>query len=178
MRHANTRATRQELDDESESQGGHPTATSLRDPGVAAVHRVASLFTTLLLLHGCASVPERIPVPVQLVTEAGIPGVPDARSWGDDWPKTFADPFEAATDAELQLEFPAVYGQPQNYLAISGGGANGAFGAGLLVGWTAAGTRPEFTMVTGISTGALTAPFAFLGPDYDDALRAAYTTTS
>jgi hypothetical protein len=60
-------------------------------------------------------------------------------------------------------------------LALSGGGANGAFGAGVLVGWTEAGTRPQFDIVTGISTGALTAPFAFLGPEWDDELRAAYT---
>ncbi len=65
---------------------------------------------------------------------------------------------------------------PANFLAISGGGENGAFGAGLLVGWTAAGTRPEFKLVTGISTGALTAPFAFLGPAYDHQLKAVYTT--
>jgi predicted acylesterase/phospholipase RssA len=67
---------------------------------------------------------------------------------------------------------------PSNFLAISGGGENGAFGAGLLLGWTAAGTRPEFKVVTGISTGALTAPFAFLGPKYDDQLKAVYTTIS
>lgn len=66
---------------------------------------------------------------------------------------------------------------PHNYLAISGGGANGAFGAGLLAGWTAQGTRPEFTMVTGVSTGALTAPFAFLGAAYDAKLKVIYTTT-
>src|SRR5258705_5618027 len=65
-----------------------------------------------------------------------------------------------------------------NYLAISGGGENGAFGAGLLIGWTAAGTRPEFKLVTGVSTGALTAPFAFLGPKYDDQLKAIYTTVT
>jgi hypothetical protein len=65
---------------------------------------------------------------------------------------------------------------PVNFLAISGGGENGAFGAGLLVGWTAAGTRPVFKGVTGISTGALTAPFAFLGSAYDDKLREVYTT--
>ena len=63
-------------------------------------------------------------------------------------------------------------------MAISGGGENGAFGAGLLVGWTAAGTRPSFKVVTGISTGALTAPFAFLGSAYDDKLKAIYTTLS
>jgi predicted patatin/cPLA2 family phospholipase len=145
--------------------------------GIAANVRHVVTVGTLLLFCGCASLPERMPVPVRLVDEARIPGIPDARSWGDDWPKEFLDQFETASEAELQLEYPAVYGQPESYLAISGGGANGAFGAGFLVGWTAAGTRPEFTMVTGISTGALTAPFAFLGPAYDDFLRAAYTTT-
>jgi len=67
---------------------------------------------------------------------------------------------------------------PVHYLAISGGGDNGAFGAGLLSGWTQAGTRQEFKLVTGISTGALIAPFAFLGPKYDPALEADYTATS
>jgi predicted acylesterase/phospholipase RssA len=64
---------------------------------------------------------------------------------------------------------------PQNLLAVSGGGENGAFGAGLLCGWSAAGTRPRFSLVTGVSTGALTAPFAFLGADYDPQLRSVYT---
>ena len=48
-------------------------------------------------------------------------------------------------------------------LALSGGGAEGAFGAGLLVGWTEAGNRPEFSIISGTSSGALIAPFAFLG---------------
>jgi predicted acylesterase/phospholipase RssA len=61
---------------------------------------------------------------------------------------------------------------------VSGGGANGAFGAGLLNGWSATGTRPVFKIVTGVSTGALIGPFAFLGPKYDDALREFYTTTT
>ena len=60
-------------------------------------------------------------------------------------------------------------------LAISAGGANGAYGAGVLIGWTEAGDRPDFDVVTGVSTGALIAPFAFLGPDWDDELQAAYT---
>jgi hypothetical protein len=67
---------------------------------------------------------------------------------------------------------------PAYLLAISGGGDDGAFGAGLLVGWTAQGTRPEFKLVTGISAGALIAPFAFLGPQYDDILRAVSTSMS
>ena len=58
-----------------------------------------------------------------------------------------------------------------NFLALSGGGGDGAFGAGILCGWTAAGTRPRFKLVTGISTGALIAPFAFLGPEYDAKLE-------
>jgi hypothetical protein len=63
------------------------------------------------------------------------------------------------------------------HLALSGGGANGAFGAGFLNGWSSTGSRPTFKLVTGVSTGALMAPFAFLGPSYDDALREFYTTT-
>ena len=62
-----------------------------------------------------------------------------------------------------------------NILAVSGGGADGAFGAGLLTGWTEAGTRPVFKLVTGVSTGALTAPFAFLGSAWDRQLTAVYT---
>ena len=60
-------------------------------------------------------------------------------------------------------------------LSLSGGGDNGAFGAGLLVGWTAHGDRPKFKLVTGVSTGALIAPFVFLGPEYDAALTDVYT---
>lgn len=59
-------------------------------------------------------------------------------------------------------------------LALSGGGADGAYGAGVIVGWTDTGRRPDFAVVTGVSTGALVAPFAFLGPGWDDELQAAY----
>lgn len=67
---------------------------------------------------------------------------------------------------------------PVYLLAISGGGDNGAYGAGFLNGWSATGRRPEFKVVTGISTGALIAPFAFLGPRYDYVLQRVYTATS
>jgi predicted acylesterase/phospholipase RssA len=60
-------------------------------------------------------------------------------------------------------------------LALSAGGADGAYGAGVLVGWTGRGDRPEFDVVTGVSTGALMAVLAFLGPDYDGELRSFYT---
>ena len=132
----------------------------------------------LLILSGCASSPERHPLPPEYTLKATIPGIPDARFWGDEWPTFAAERFETFTVADFQREFDAVYDKPHNYLAISGGGANGAFGAGLLVGWTATGERPEFSMVTGVSTGALTAPFAFLGPDYDDEMKEVYTNTT
>ena len=67
-------------------------------------------------------------------------------------------------------------GRPRSYLALSGGGADGAYGVGVLNGWSAAGTRPAFSVVSGVSTGGLIAPFAFLGPQYDDTLREVYTS--
>ncbi len=130
------------------------------------------------VITGCASVPDRVPVPPELTLQAAIPGIPDARIWADEWPKFSEEIFAKFTDADFRRVFPATYGKPANFLAISGGGANGAFGAGLFSGWTAAGTRPEFGVVTGVSTGALTAPFVFLGPEYDDVLKTIYTTTS
>jgi len=63
-----------------------------------------------------------------------------------------------------------------SYLVLSGGGSGGAFGAGILTGWTSAGTRPAFDVVSGVSTGALIAPFAFLGSSYDPALTELYTS--
>ncbi len=126
---------------------------------------------------GCASVPERNPLPLELAEMAVVPGIDNARAWGDEVP-LYADEFFAMTREEVKQRFSAAFGQQQHYLAISGGGAGGAFGAGLLKGWTEAGDRPEFHLVTGISTGALTAPFAFLGSDYDHLLEEIYTTYS
>ncbi|TYO65971.1 alpha/beta hydrolase [Bradyrhizobium hipponense] len=71
-----------------------------------------------------------------------------------------------------KFNFPAT----RSYLALSGGGADGAYGVGVLNGWTAAGTRPTFSVVSGVSTGGLIAPFAFLGPQYDDTLKDVYTS--
>lgn len=79
---------------------------------------------------------------------------------------------EALTEQIAERLWAASEGR--SILALSGGGANGAYGAGVLVGWTESGTRPEFSVVTGVSTGALAAPFAFLGPEWDDELHGAY----
>ncbi|MGI9237541.1 MAG: patatin-like phospholipase family protein, partial [Woeseiaceae bacterium] len=133
---------------------------------------------SVLVFVGCAAVQVRSPVPSELVGEAEIPGIPKARFWGDEWPRWLADRLTTITDSEAREQLGVLFDAPHNYLAISGGGANGAFGAGLLAGWTESGKRPEFTVVTGISTGALTAPFAYLGSEYDDVLKEVYTTIS
>jgi hypothetical protein len=136
------------------------------------------LMTIALLLSGCASVALRNPVPVSLEQEPTVIGLSDARFWGDDIPLHIEQKMRTLSKEEIQVRYPALYGRPHNYLAISGGGSDGAFGAGLLCAWTQAGGRPEFQMVTGISTGALIAPWAFLGPSYDPVLREVYTTIS
>ncbi len=134
---------------------------------------------SFLVLAGCSSVLPRNPVPFDAVGTAQIEGIPNARFWGDELSPHLKWEMDNLTPEEIRTGFPALYGQPHNYLAISGGGARGAFGAGLLGGWSAkAGNRPEFQMVTGISTGALIAPFAYLGSDYDDVLKTVYTSIS
>ena len=135
------------------------------------------IFCLLTVLAGCTNLRTRNGVPAELTNKAHIDGIADARFWGDEWPQFSMEMFANFSAPELRAHYSGIYGKPHDYLAISGGGANGAFGAGLLVGWTAAGTRPEFTVVTGVSTGALTAPFAFLGPAYDNQLQALYTKT-
>jgi predicted acylesterase/phospholipase RssA len=77
--------------------------------------------------------------------------------------------------AHSESAAPALARRPQNILALSGGGSYGAFTVGVLNGWTRTDRRPEFDVVTGVSTGALIAPYAFLGPKYDPELKKAYT---
>jgi len=103
--------------------------------------------------------PPRIPFTAADEAAAVIPGIPDARFWAD-------------TLADYTAALPA---QPGPWLALSSGGEDGAFGAGLLIGLSAAGKRLDYSVVTGVSAGALMAPFIFAGPKYDDALRKAYT---
>ena len=141
---------------------------------------VAAAFA-LLPLVGCVATPERFPVPASEVNIAAAVVVTETpnpiRIWGDERPEWF-EKFISLPPAELKAHAPAAYGKPHNYLAVSGGGQNGAFGAGFLNGWTAAGNRPSFTFVTGISTGSLIAPFAFLGSEYDYVLEEIYTKYS
>ncbi|WP_191229266.1 patatin-like phospholipase family protein [Aurantiacibacter xanthus] len=124
---------------------------------------VMFLVASLALLGGCASIQRETFTGLQV--EAAQPAdMPRVRYWAD------------APDLLEQMALPAPpAGEPLRLLALSGGGDKGAYGAGFLNGWTQSGTRPEFSIVTGVSTGALIAPFALLGPGYDDDLTAAYT---
>jgi hypothetical protein len=140
--------------------------------------RLGLLIAILLVFTGC-SLPERLTaVPQSETTLAQISGIPNARYFPDTQIDLMAQETLAARNREAATLAQEDHRGPlpeANLLAVSGGGADGAFGAGLLTGWTEAGTRPEFKLVTGISTGALTAPFAFLGPAWDDKLTAVYT---
>jgi predicted acylesterase/phospholipase RssA len=134
----------------------------------------------LLGMNGCGALVLRNPLPAQLVEQAEIPGLPDIRYWGDHYDAGMVQSIRESWEQErahlgLGPDDPL---PPCHDLAISGGGQDGAFGAGLLYGWTESGKRPEFKIVTGISTGALTAPFAFLGSEYDEQLAGVYTSVS
>jgi len=141
------------------------------------------LWLSLLIsfcLTGCASLP-RDPVPPAFADKAAVLEGTQVRYWGDRAPPNI-DALAAEKWAQVRATRPYLLkkdARPQiSFLAVSGGGSDGAFGAGLLVGWSARGNRPEFDIVTGISTGALTAPFAFLGPRYDSVLKEVYTKYS
>ena len=132
----------------------------------------------LVLLTSCSALP-RNPLPVEDIRRAEIPGMSGVRAWGGQLNPDFQADLVTSIQQEPAGVFPLdAAGYPIYHgLALSGGGSNGAFGAGILNGWTQAGTRPDFKVVTGISTGALIAPFAFLGPGYDEQLKTVYTTT-
>ncbi len=133
----------------------------------------------LLALQACSTPGRLAAVPQEQEAEAIVRGMTGIRYWQKaDLASLQHDGIESFNrEAALFAEAGRKGSLPTaNFLAISGGGEDGAFGAGLLVGWTETGTRPEFKLVTGISTGALSAPFAFLGPEYDPQLKEVYTT--
>ena len=136
----------------------------------------AVLFAATLALAACSLADRGAAVPAGAGRRAVIPGIPNARSYGTELAPLLAE-FQAGYTREAAY-FRTVGRAlpPANYLALSGGGDNGAFGAGLLVGWTERGSRPTFQSVSGGSTGALIAPFAFLGSRYDPQLTEVYTT--
>lgn len=132
------------------------------------------LFAVLPALGGCASGPVREAFSQDAAVSAKFPGYENIRYWGDEAPPDM-EQRAAAIRAAWDAQGPG--GRALNILAISGGAEDGAYGAGLLNGWSEKGDRPEFDMVTGISTGALAAPFAFMGREYDRQLAEVYTKT-
>ncbi|WP_368415782.1 patatin-like phospholipase family protein [Falsiroseomonas sp.] len=162
---------------------GHPSPCLPRRPaGRRSLFQAAAGLSLAAALPACA-IPTRLPpVPRGQAGRATVLGLPNERF----------RPGLAQDQAAIEQEFIAAQARQRRHLgfgptailptldmlAISGGGENGAFGAGLLNGWTRHGSRPVFDLVTGVSTGALTAPFAFIGPSQDEALRRVYTEIS
>ena len=134
---------------------------------------IVSSLLIIALLQGCGTAPLRNPVPENRLDVARLPGMPGIRAWGDEFSPVF---HKGLIDSVAQEKESGLFhaSDTVNILALSGGGADGAYGAGLLCGWTEAGDRPVFKLVTGVSTGALAAPYAFLGSDYDSQLRDSY----
>ncbi len=137
------------------------------------------MVAAVFCLSSCA--PDiRNAVPIGLADSVEVAGIGRVRGWGDaEIPNI--DYIAKARLKQMQEKRPKVLADKRrkvSYLAISGGGSNGAFGAGFLNGWTASGKRPQFEIVSGVSTGALIAPFAFLGPRYDRQLKEIYTQYS
>lgn len=133
------------------------------------------LALSVALIAACGNSTRKSAIPDAQLQSASISGMEDIR---------YVPSTKAGVKSYLQEIKTAVAKRPQdssrqtNLLALSGGGDNGAFGAGLLVGWSQRGDRPMFDQVTGISTGALIAPFAFLGADYDSSLQMLFTQVS
>ena len=148
-----------------------PVSQNPRQAARAGHLALFGLGVILLVVQGCATLRATQPLPAALEDKVQVLGFPDVRAWGN-------QPSKSLTESALESlkQERAAYGEeslrePAVLLALSGGGDNGAFGAGVLCGWSAAGTRPRFKLVTGISTGALIAPFAFLGSEYDSKLK-------
>src|SRR5712672_99000 len=133
-----------------------------------------------ILLQSCGSLTRHDAVPPALTEKAVIAGIPNSRYWLDrDLAPSIQSVLEDSkreNDALVRAGKPLDPLPPIYLLGISGGGDAGAFAAGLLAGWSVHGGRPQFKVVTGISAGALIAPFAFLGPQYDEVIRSVSTS--
>jgi predicted acylesterase/phospholipase RssA len=131
-------------------------------------------------LGACGAAERLAPLPTKLRSTASFQGLPANTRLVLDSTDDDRLARVAVTALRRELDYAGRTGvkdlPPAVYLAISGGGENGAYGAGILTAWSEVGTRPEFKAVTGVSTGALIAPFAFLGPDRDKELERFYTT--
>jgi predicted acylesterase/phospholipase RssA len=121
--------------------------------------------------------PRKDAAPEELADQVTVLGIPNARFWADAQSAALAHEAARALEREKAAAGKTEGDRlpPADFLAISGGGDDGSFGAGLICAWSDAGTMPTFKLVTGVSTGALIAPFPFLGRAYMRGLRAVYT---
>ena len=147
--------------------------------GASSAFLLVALSWPILGLIGCGTI-QRNPVPIEQIPKAEIPDMPGIRSFiGKRNPSFYKDFVQSVRDEPPDLYPPNPDGSiPYSALVLAGGGPQGAFGAGFLYGWTQAGTRPAFKVITGVSSGALIAPFAFAGSDYDEVLKTIVTSTS
>lgn len=132
----------------------------------------------LLLEVACSSLPRQDPVPVSSMQNVQVL---DGKALYRFSPLAISrEALEGLAAAAAHQRQQSGFSQDgeTSILALSGGGAGGAYGAGILYGWTSHGGRPEFGTVTGISTGSLIAPYAFLGPGYDEPMKELFTTSS
>ena len=156
-----------------------PYPPGMRWKHTAALLILGAMIPVLLMAAGLAAIylaGSRRPTPP-----------PDAADYGTPWGAVDLETVDTLTPSGVQTTITeALRSQDSadrgsdgqlhyDFLALSGGGSYGAFGAGVLCGWSEHGTRPTFDLVTGVSTGALTAPFAFLGSSADAGLRQVYT---
>jgi predicted acylesterase/phospholipase RssA len=159
----------------SSRSSGVSKNSSKTEQSVMQMLRSIGVTSICAVLCACVTAPQRNALPESLADEAMVFGTSAVRLWGDAIPADWGERLQLIIDQKQTRADNAISGRPINFLSISGGGANGAFGAGFLKGWTESGDRPEMLAVTGISTGALIAPFAFLGSEYDDELEHLYT---
>mgnify|MGYP000072415526 CR=1 FL=1 len=137
--------------------------------------RIGIALLVATLLSACSSIPRKEALNSTQLQTASINGFSNIR---------YIPSTKLGTEAflnELKVVIPKRGADPNrvsNFLSLSGGGDNGAFGAGLLLGWTKQGSRPDFDQVVGISTGALIAPLAYLGSSYDNVLRDVFTSVT
>lgn len=126
------------------------------------VHRL-TIIVLLGFLTGCLA-PDRIDYGARVASVATIDGFRDIRTYAD------------LAKADQRPWLPITKNKEINYLVFSSGGGAGAFSVGALKAWSDTGTRPQFDIVSGVSTGALIAPYAFLGSAYDQPLVDLYTS--
>jgi predicted acylesterase/phospholipase RssA len=145
---------------------------------VRTLHVAFTLLIAFALAGCAATIPRNGITSAKVAETAEIPGMPGVRFWGDEVPKNPLVEIRRRTAhmPPIARDAKTIDGRKLlDTLALSGGGADGAFGAGLLAGWTKRGDRPEFQVVTGVSAGAIIAPFAFLGPSEDENLHTIWT---